>query len=356
MKVILNGYFTEHPLTGSGQYLQHLQSALTALSPDDEFQIAPWTSGYSRLGRRLGKLLWEQIGFPAAVRDADLSHVPYMGSPLRGRNDLVTVHDLIGFVLPEYAASPWMRAYNRMAAASVRRARLILADSTATARDLRRILGIPESRIRTVLLGVDENMRPSSKQTMDAVRDHYELPSRFVLYLGSGDTRKNLDVLLHAWFLTPAARRVPLVLAGRIPCTGTEFFPDYQRLARELGVEDSVIWLGPVTEEEKAPLLSAAAVFAFPSLYEGFGLEPLEAMACGTPVVCSDATSLPEVVGDAALLVNPRDPGAWSTAIGEVLDDPATAARLSDAGRERASRLTWRATAAATLAAYGELL
>ncbi len=356
MKVILNGYFTEHPHTGSGQYLQHLQRALTSLAPDDEFQIAPWTGVYPRLGRRLGKLLWEQIGFPASVRDADLAHVPYMGPPLRGRNEVVTVHDLIGFALPQYAASPWMRAYNWMAAASVRRARLILADSMATARDLQRVLGVPESRIRTVLLGVDETLRPASRQAIEAVRDRFELPSRFALYLGSGDTRKNLGALLQAWFLTPAAHRVPLVLAGHIPCTGSELFPDYRRLARQLGVENSIIWLGPVTEEEKAPLLSAAAVFAFPSLYEGFGLEPLEAMACGTPVVCSNATSLPEVVGDAAVLVDPRDPGAWSAAIGGILDEPATATRLIDAGRERASRLTWRKTAAATLDAYEELL
>ncbi len=356
MNVILNGYFTEFPLTGSGQYLKHLHRALKTLAPDDEFQIAPRPRAYSRLGRKVGKLLWEQIGYPASAREADLSHVPYMGPPLRGRTDVVTVHDLIGFVMPQYAASPWMWTYNRMAAASVRRARLILADSMATAGDLQRVLGIPKGRIRIALLGVDENLRPASKQAIDAFRDRHELPPRFVLYLGSGDTRKNLGVLIQAWFLTPAARRVPLVLAGHIPCTGSELFPDYRQLAHELRVQNSIIWLGPVTEEEKAVLLSAAEVFVFPSLYEGFGLEPLEAMACGTPVVCADATSIPEVVKDAAVLVNPLDPGAWSTAIGEVLDDPATTARLTDDGRDRASRLTWRATASATLAAYGELL
>ena len=356
MKVILNGYFSEYPLTGSGQYLQHLQRALTLLAPDDEFKIAPCAGPYSRLGRRVGKLLWEQIGFPACIGDADIAHVPYMGSPLRGRNDVVTVHDLIGFVMPQYAASPWMRIYNRMAAASVRRARIIVADSRATADDLQRILGIPEHRIRVALLGVDESLCPASEPAKDAVRKHYEIPSRFVLYLGSGDTRKNLSVLLHAWSLIPAARRVPLVLAGQIPCTGTELFPDYRQLARKLGIDNSIIWLGPVAEEVKAPLLSAAAAFLFPSLYEGFGLEPLEAMACGTPVVCSNATSLPEVVGGAAILVDPRDPGAWSESIDLVLDDAAEAVRLIDAGRERSARMTWRATASATLAAYGELL
>lgn len=356
MKVVLNGYFAEHPLTGSGQYLQHLHRALESVAPGDEFRIVPRRGIFSGLGPRVGKVLWEQYGFPASAADADLAHVPYLGSPLRGRNDVVTVHDLIGMVLPEYAASPWMRLYNRLVAAAARRARLILADSQATADDVHRILGIDEDRIRVTLLGVDEGLRPASEQVEESLRSRFELPDRFALYLGSGDVRKNLGVLLRALFLTPVASRMPLVLAGSIPCRGDALFPDYRRLTRELGLEDSVIWLGVVAEADKAPLLSAATVFVFPSFYEGFGLDPLEAMACGTPVICANATSLPEVVGGAAVLVDPADPGDWAAAIREVTEDQSLAARLVAAGRDRAAELTWRSTANATLAAYTELL
>ena len=356
MKVHLNGLFTEHPLTGSGQYLRHLHRALVAAAREDEFTIVPRRGVYARLGRRVGKVLWEQIGFPTAAVGADLAHVPYLGPPLRGRNDVVTVHDLIGMVLPEYAASPWMRLYNRAVAAAARRARLILADSQATADDVQRLLGIGPERIRVTLLGVDEDLRPAPAAQIADVRDHHGLPERFALYLGSGDVRKNLDVLLRAWALLPAAERIPLVLAGNIPCRGDALFPDYRRLAEQLGVGESIAWLGTVPEAEKATLLSAATVFVFPSRYEGFGLDPLEAMACGTPVICSDATSLPEVVGAAAVLVDPADEKAWAVAVGSVAEGGDHAAELVAAGRARAAELTWRATAELTLNAYRELL
>ncbi len=356
VKVHLNGLFTEHPLTGSGQYLRHLHRALVAAAREDEFTIVPRRGVYARLGRRVGKVLWEQIGFPTAAVGADLAHVPYLGPPLRGRNDVVTVHDLIGMVLPEYAASPWMRLYNRAVAAAARRARLILADSQATADDVQRLLGIGPERIRVTLLGVDEDLRPAPAAQIADVRDHHGLPERFALYLGSGDVRKNLDVLLRAWALLPAAERIPLVLAGNIPCRGDALFPDYRRLAEQLGVGESIAWLGTVPEAEKATLLSAATVFVFPSRYEGFGLDPLEAMACGTPVICSDATSLPEVVGAAAVLVDPADEKAWAVAVGSVAEGGDHAAELVAAGRARAAELTWRATAELTLNAYRELL
>ncbi len=356
MKVHLNGYFTEHPLTGSGQYLRHLHRELVAAAPEDEFTVARRRGVYARLGRRVGKVLWEQTGFPSVAAGADLAHVPYLGPPLRGRNDVVTVHDLIGMVLPEYAASPWMRVYNRVVAAAARRARLVLADSQATADDVQRLLGIGPERIRVTLLGVDGDMRPAPPAQIAGVRDRHGLPERFALYLGSGDVRKNLEVLLRAWALLPAAGRIRLVLAGNIPCRGDALFPDYQRLARELGVHKAISWLGMVPEAEKAALLSAATAFVFPSRYEGFGLDPLEAMACGTPVICSNATSLPEVVGQAAMLVDPADEKAWAAAVGLVAEGGDRSAGLVEAGRARAAELTWRATAAATLDAYRELL
>ena len=357
MKVSLNGYFLTYPMTGSGQYVINLSRELANASPRDSFDVVPMSARARRLGRP-GKVYWERIGWPraAGATGAQLIHSPYLSMTKANANHVMTVHDLIGFRLAVYARTRWMRIYNLLAKSAARRASLLIADSQSTAVDLERVFGVPDDRVRVVPLGVGANLAPSSKAAVDDIRTRCELPDSFVLYLGSGDTRKGLDTLIKAFFLLPSHRRPMLVLAGRIPCDGSDLFPDYKKLAVELGVMNSVRFLGPVDDEKKAILLSAADVFVFPSRYEGFGLEPLEAMACGTPVICSDATSLPEVVGDAALLANPDDPHEWSEKIVGVLGDPGLARELSGAGRARAADLTWAKTARSTLRAYAEVL
>jgi alpha-1,3-rhamnosyl/mannosyltransferase len=232
----------------------------------------------------------------------------------------------------------------------------LLADSEFTAGDITRVFGISRDRIRVIPLGVDPRMAPAPAGAVERLRRQYELTDSFVLYLGSGDTRKSLDTLIRSWFLTPPGRRPLLVMAGYIPCAGSALFPDYQQIADGLGLRDSIRFLGPVAEAVKPVLMSAADAFVCPSRYEGFGLEPLEAMACGTPVICSDRTSLPEVVGDAALLADPDEPHEWAERVSSVLGDSQVSKRLVDAGRTRAANFTWEKTASRTLAAYSELL
>ncbi len=357
MKVSFNGYFLTYPLTGSGQYLINLSRELANASPRDSFDVVPISTGARRLGRP-GKVYWERFGWPRAARasGAQIVHSPYLSMTKANANHLMTVHDLIGFRLPAYARTRWMRIYNLLAKSAARRASLLIADSRSTANDLERVFSVPDDRVRVVPLGVAANLMPSSRGAVDDVRARYELPDSFVLYLGSGDTRKGLDTLIKALFLLPARTRPMLILAGNIPCHGSDLFPDYKKLAVELGVMKSVRFLGPVDDDQKAILLSAADVFVFPSRYEGFGLEPLEAMACGTPVICSDATSLPEVVGEAALLADPDEAQEWSEKIVGVLGDPSLARELSGAGRARAADLTWAKTARSTLRAFVEVL
>ena len=357
LNVSLNGYFLRHPLTGSGQYAVNLSRQLANIAPEKRFDLLPIAPFFGALGRP-GKLLWELAGWPRAARrsGAQILHSPYLSVTSSVENHVMTVHDLIGFVLPFYARTPWMRIYNMLARSAVASAALLLADSEFTAGDLTRELGASRDRIRVISLGVDPRLAPASASAIEQLRNQYELPDSFVLYLGGGDRRKSLDTLIRSWFLTPSSQRPLLVMAGHIPCTGTDLFPDYRKIADGLGLRDSVRFIGPVPEPVKPVLISAADAFVFPSRYEGFGLEPLEAMACGTPVICSDRTSLPEVVGDAALLADPDEPREWMELASKVLEDSRKSDRLIKAGRSRAAEFTWEKTARLTLSAYSELL
>jgi glycosyltransferase involved in cell wall biosynthesis len=182
------------------------------------------------------------------------------------------------------------------------------------------------------------------------------LPENFVLYLGGYDARKNVSALLHAftWVSSTLHEDYPLVLAGELPSQDTRLFPNPLRIARELGIEKYIVTPGWIAEEDKPLLYAAATVFVYPSRYEGFGLPVLEAMACGTPVVTSNTSSLPEVVGDAALLIDPYDEAALAQAMLTISGDEQLRARLREAGLERARQFTWRATAEKTLALYRE--
>ncbi len=344
-------------MTGSGQYAVNLSRELRKIAPQRRFDLVPIGPLYRALGRP-GKLLWERAGWPSAARRsrAQVLHSPYLSVTSRVDNHVMTVHDLIGFVLPVYAHTPWMRLYNALARSAAANAALLLADSEYTAGDITRVLKVSRDRIRVIPLGVDPRMAPAPQSAVEQLRSQYELTDSFVLYLGSGDRRKSLDTLIRSWFLTPSSQRPLLVMAGQIPCTGSALFPDYQKIADGLGLRDSVRFIGPVAESAKPVLMSAADAFVFPSKYEGFGLEPLEAMACGTPVICSDRTSLPEVVGDAALLADPDEPQEWAERVSSVLGDSQNSKRLIEAGRSRASEFKWGKTARMTLSAYSELL
>jgi len=324
---------------------------------DHDLELVSVGSFYQGLGRP-GKLLWEGLGWPSVARrsHADVLHSPYLSTTMAAENHVMTVHDLIGFVLPDYARTPWMRAYNALARLAATRATLLLADSEFTAGDINRVLGISRDRIRVVPLGVNPRLAPQPQEVVEQFRAQYGLTESFVLYLGSGDKRKGLDVLLKSWFIMPSHRRPLLVLAGHIPCTGSDLFPDYRKLADGLGLQDSVRFLGPVAEAVKPTLISAADAFLFPSFYEGFGLEPLEAMACGTPVICSSRTSMPEVVGDAAILTDPNQPHEWADRVLSLLQDAQMSKRLVKSGLTRSAEFTWEKTARLTMLAYSEVL
>ena len=219
----------------------------------------------------------------------------------------------------------------------------MIAISQATARDVEALARVPANRIVVTHLGVDPVFRPQPEAACAAVRARYRLPERYVCYVGNTMPHKNLARMVDA--MARVRRRcgpVPLVIAG-VP---DKHRPALEAAAARHGLGDGLRLLGPVPDEDLPALLSAAAVFVYPSLYEGFGLPVLEAMACGCPVVTSNRASLPEVAGDAALACDPLDTPAIAEAVATLLTDATAAARLRAAGPLRAAAFTWSRCAA----------
>ena len=222
-----------------------------------------------------------------------------------------------------------------------------------------RTLNVPAEQVRVVYLAPAPQFQPAEtwQQIVD-IKKKYDLPEEFVLYLGGYDVRKNLDALLHAytWVSGTLHDDFPLVLAGSLPKEDTPFFPDPLRIARELGIEKYIITPGWIAEEDRPLLYAAATVFVYPSRYEGFGLPVLEAMACGTPVVTSNAASIPELAGGAAFQLDPNDTKHMAAPILRLCTEEDSRDDLIERGLDQAEKFTWQKTARETLAAYKDAL
>ena len=388
MRIALNAWFIDQPTTGSGQYLVHLlaeyaahpaghrfllcgragqkQPALPGLSsPAFEWQTLrtpfdagpPFTLGppSSALRCHLAKVWFEQVSFPRAGRrwGAELLHIPYWASPLIGRMPaVVTIHDLIPLLMPAYGGGRLGQMYVRLVALSARRAAHVLTDSYASRQDIVAYLGIPPRRVETIHLAAGAHLAPvSDPRVLEGARLKYALPPRYLLYLGGFDVRKNVPALLQAYARLDRTD-IGLVIAGKLPAHDTPFTPHPGRIAGELGISNRVHLIGRVDEQDKAAIYSLATGLVFPSYYEGFGLPPLEAMSCGTPVIVSNRSSLPEIAGAGGLHVEPGDIDALVDAMRRLTTDPALGWELRSAALQQASRFAWRNTAQATLAAY----
>jgi glycosyltransferase involved in cell wall biosynthesis len=360
MRVGINALFLGLPGTGSGQYTRHLLEALAKVEPANEYLLfspdpAPPTSNIQYPVSNWAKLWFEQVSFPHACRHLDLAHVPYFASPLFPTvPTVVTVHDLIPLILPAYRGSLPVRLYTRLVAAAARKAEAVITVSQASERDIVRHLHIPPERIHVTYEAAGETFQPVQDEAqLAAIRQKYALPKRYLLYLGGFDQRKNLSALLRAFaLLVSRQQQTRLVIAGKLPGRASPMFTEPRRLVEELGLEERVILTGWVPEEDKPALLSGATAFVFPSLYEGFGLPPLEAMACGTPVIASNRSSLPEVVGEGGILVEPKDAESLAEALEVLLVDDALRADLRQRALVQAAKFSWEQTALETLAVY----
>ncbi|NTV63070.1 MAG: glycosyltransferase family 4 protein [Oscillochloris sp.] len=300
------------------------------------------------------RIPWEQFFAPALLRAtrANLYHGALNVVPLACPvPSIVTIHDLAFIRFPQT-----FRAYNRTyldfaTRLTARRASRILAVSEHTRREVIGILGIPPERVVVTPNAARTHFRPPTPAALAAFRARHNLPERFALFVGTLEPRKNLTTLLDAY--AEVARRfpnVPLLVGGG---KGWLYDTIFERLEK-LGLREKVAFVGYLDEDDLPLWYAAASVFVFPSIYEGFGMPPLEAMACGTPVVTSNTSSLPEVVGDAGLMVDPHNADALADALCRVLGDRDLHADLAARGPARAAIFTWQTTAERTLRAYEE--
>ncbi len=305
--------------------------------------------------------VWQRLRVPLPVElftgRFDLLHAPdFVLPPTRART-IVTIHDLSFMVHPECAEPSMVRYLTDAVPRSLRRANVILADSQATRRDLARLLAVDPARVELVYPGVGPRFRPMLAEATEPVRRRLGLPDHFVLFVSTLEPRKNLVRLLEAFAqvvqtedsqLQSSISNLHLVIAGRRGWLYEDIFAAIDRLQ----LRERVRLLDYVHDKDLPALYNLAAAFAYPSIYEGFGIPPLEALACGTPTVTADNSSLPEVVADAAVLVSAEDVGSIASGIARVVSDEGLRARLRAAGPEQARKFTWEQAAKRVLACY----
>jgi len=304
-------------------------------------------------GTPIRRIAWEQLVAPFVLRreHIDLLHAMAFVAPVISPcPTVVTVLDL-SFLLYPRAFKVVNRSYLRtMTRLSVRKARQVIAISESTRRDVIAHFGVPASRVHTVYCGVDRSLRRATEAEIAAFRRRKGLPERFALFVGTIEPRKNIVRLVEAFSaLRPwDVDHAHLVIAG---AKGWLYDAVFAR-TQELGLQDRVHFAGYISEAEKPLWYSAATCFCYPSLYEGFGLPPLEAMACGVPVIASNASSLPEVVGDAAITVPPTDTTALADALRSMLTNRVLRQEMAARGLARAARFSWEQAAKQTASIY----
>ena len=359
---------------GIGRYTRQLLEALAEADDDTRYRLFYCAGGRMEgalpslnqrftlrplpLSDRVVNLVWQRAHLPLPVQtfigNFDLFHSPdFTLPPVRGKPTVLTIHDLAFMVTPE-CAYPTLRAYlTEVVPRSARRASRIIAVSEQTRLDLIERVGISPERITVVSEAAGVEFRPAedSHAARDVVR-RLGIDGPYILSVGTLDPRKNYVRLLEAYAILRGAG-VPhrLVIAG---APGWLFDPIFTRLD-QLRLRDHVIFLRP-DEQGLLALYQSASVCVFPTLYEGFGIPPLEALACGAPVACSSAASLPEVVGDAALLFDPENMEELAHCVQRLLEDAALVTTLRERGLQRATHFSWQRAAAETLEVYGQVV
>lgn len=353
----IDARLTYYRLGGISTYIRRLITALERLDQHNRYTVFHSRKARESLVSRFQRAaLWtpchhrlERVALSAELARfrLDVLHSPDFIPPWHGaRRHIITVHDLNFFYYPQFLTSESRRYYNGQIEMAVRRADHILADSHATRDDLVRMLNVPAEKITVHMLGVDEDFRPLSPETVNRWRQGLKLPDEYLLFVGTFEPRKNILGLLEAYRLLPNAP--PLVLAGG---RGWLFDETMARI-KQMNLTSSVLWRENVPQEAMPALYNGATLLILPSFYEGFGFPPLEAMACGTVPIVSNRSSLPEVVGNVGLQIDPDDPAELAEAIRYALDNPQWRNTMRQAGLKRAESFTWEKTAQTALSVY----
>jgi glycosyltransferase involved in cell wall biosynthesis len=299
--------------------------------------------------------LWHQkLPLKNELRKFDIIHNPYQFPIILNfkQKYIVTIHDLIQILFPNENQKIVYICQKMMFPKIVQSIDKIISDSHHTKQDIIKHFKIPEDKIKVIHLAASENYRPLNEKEIINIKQKYNLNYPFILYVGTLEPRKNIPTLLKALYkLKKQGIKHKLVITGK---KGWKYKSIFETIDK-LNLQKDVIFTGYVPDEDLPALYNAADLFVYPSLYEGFGLPPLEAMQCGTPVITSNTSSLPEVVGDAGIMVNPYDVDELANKMYEVLTNDGLREELSKKGLERAKLFSWKKCAEEHLKVYEEV-
>ena len=301
--------------------------------------------------------LWEQTCLPSILKEhaINLYHNPCFSLPIaKEKLKLVTtIHDVVFREKPELVEEKLCAYLDRWTQVACKIADAIITVSEYSKRQLIRYYDVSPNKIEVIYNGIDAKFKKASPMQCSIVCQRYRLPEKFLLYLGSIEPKKNIERLLEAMQIIKEKHRdYPLVIAGG---KGSKQY-DIENAIQKLKLKDSVLLIGYVDESDVVPLLSQANIFIYPSLYEGFGFPPLEAMACGTPTIVSNATSLPEIVGSSALVFDAEDSQSLASAIERLLSDNQEYMALVWKGKSQAEKFRWEECARRTLDVYSKVM
>lgn len=321
----MNARFLRRPLTGVERYGREITSRLGE-------RITLCTPGRSVQGLR--GHLWEQLVLPRLLGPGGVLWSPANSGPLTVRRQVVTIHDLSPIEHPDWYSRGFARWYAFLLPRLAARCLRLITDSAFSKGRLVDLFDVPEEKVAVIPLGVDASFLPTGRDAVQRVRSKYALPARYVLAVGPPGARKNIDALLRAWRRIHA--RFPELGLVVVGAGGRQFHSPAPGQPRQ-----GVSFIGRVDDVDLPAVYSGASVFLLASIYEGFGLPILEAMACRVPIVTSDRAAIPEVVGDAGLLVDPCEPESIAAGVVRLLEDERLAAELRRRGAERARAFSW---------------
>jgi len=357
---------------GAGKYIIQLVRSLASLDTDHNFVIFAHQSGRNLFEIPDNpaihwkiipdkppalRLIWEQTVFPVLIRRTGVSilHSMHYTQPLLlPCKSVVTFHDLTFFLFPEHHTRPKRIFFPVAMQLSARNSNAIITGSESTRNDAIRLLGVPPAKIHTVPYGIGKEFRPiKGASLLEECRRKYNLPPEFILSVGLIEPRKNLPLLLHAYKkLANEIKIPPLVIVGRHGWGSKQV----QHLIETLDIKSKVLFTGYVSAQDLPMVYNLAKLFVYPSIYEGFGFPPLEAMACGTAVISTSVSAMLDNLNDAGYLVPPNDETALAHAIRTVLTNQDVREDLSSKGLKRAADFTWKHTAQETLKVYQSLV
>lgn len=355
MKIAIDTQTILGQRSGFGFYVKNLVETLKQVDPKNNYiLIAPDREKDFSTPERF---IWDQFIFPKKVKlqNADILHQPCFSAPVFYKaKKIVTVHDIIPLKFPKNLPLASRLFYSKWMTYSYRYADLIIADSECTKKDLIKYLKISENKIRVIHLATSKSFKPeSSYKNITNIKDKYKTGEKYFIHVGTIEPRKNLPFLVSSY-----AKAVKAGIAENLVIVGKHgwYYESLFDLVKKLHLENKIIFTGYADDSDIPALYSGATALTFPSIYEGFGFPPLEAMACGTPVISSNTSSLPEVVSNAGILLPPKDEKEWAKKMIEISNNKKLAQKLRIKGLAQAKKFSWEETAKKTIKVYEEVM